>query len=130
MSKEKVLENNNTELTDEEIAEWLGKEEDTFIDPRFNTAKKARALIGFWYEFSNALARTKEGYHLAQRWEDENLQKKYIEEGKPLIKKIKTVEEELKEILPQLEKTSFLHPNEVAGLPSWMISLLGFEVNT
>lgn len=126
----KVLESNNN-LSPSEIVEFLEEgevEESEFLDPRIHVVKKVKALLMFWQDLYTAVSQVREGYQLAKKFGDEEMKKRNIEQGGPLIKRLKIVEEELKEHLPFLKNVGFLQQNEAVSLPKWMHKLLGLDI--
>ena len=119
------------EVSDKEIEQYLSGElfeAEEYDDGRVPLVKRVRALLQFWHELSTSLAKAQEGYGLAKKWDDEQLKKKFLEEGGPLVKKMKILESELKGVLPSLAKVQFLRDDEMRLLPKWMLKLLEVQI--
>lgn len=134
-SREKIMveaektKNNNGQLTNQEIEQWFGTiENEDYVNNKITLAKRAKSLFIFWNEFSMTANRIKEGYRLAKKWGDDGLSQKYIEEGKPIVQKLISIEDDLKEILPQLKNITFLQENELFLMPKWMLDLLDIKI--
>ena len=118
------------ELTKEEVVEFLDDsdlsnqtEELNFVD----LIKKTKILISFWADINTSLIRTREGYKLSTKWKDDKLQEKFIEEGKPLIMKLRTIEEDVFPLLDEIKKNGldrFFSKEEIDLLPKSMKSRL------
>lgn len=119
-------------MSNEDIRAWLTRtsevKKEEYIDERVPLVRKASALLDFWKEFSMVLERSRTGYLLAQKWKDEALMKKCLEEAKPQVERITVIEEELKLLLPQLKNVDFLSQDELRLLPIWMLELLEAKV--
>src|SRR3989344_9561038 len=112
-------------LLDEDVEKYFGDTNiETYNDEKIQLVKKAKILLEFWSSLSLAITRSKEGYHLSKKWGDDELKKRYIEEGRPLIKKIIILEDDLKQILPNLKGVNFLTPSEINILPKWVLKIL------
>ena len=61
-------------------------------------------------------------------WEDEDLKTQYMEQGRPLIKKEKILNEVIKEILTELKDVAFLSQQELIQLPKWMLKTLNVRI--
>lgn len=119
------------ELSDEEIEKQLDIDkfpEDEYIDSRISAVKRTTALLRFWKEISAQLDSVREGYSLAKAWKDDELKKRYLAEGGPLIKKQQIVKDRLEVILPVLKGVAFLPPGELELLPTWALKLLGVDI--
>mgnify|MGYP001567242765 CR=1 FL=1 len=117
------------EISDGDVISRFGDiVKDEYIDPRINMVKRARSLLSFWRVIDNSLMDAREGFHLAEKWGDEELRKQHLTNGRTMIKRIKVVEDELKIILPQVKNIRFLPDNEIASLPKWMLVLLDVSI--
>ena len=115
------------ELTNEEIAKWLEEDDDFGTEDEINEAiaiQESITLLRFWSQINNDVKSTKIAYRLAKQWEDENLIKNHLEQGKQLISRIKVVEDELKVALPKTRGNQFLTPDDRKQLPKWMLKLV------
>lgn len=122
-------EKNDILVSDDEVLQRFGditKEE--YIDPRLLDVKRTRSLLGFWHQIDSSLTDSREGFHLAEKWGDEGLRKQHLDNGRILIKRIKTIEGELRSLLPTIKNVRFLPDNEIGLLPKWMLSLLEIKV--
>lgn len=123
---ENVVDKKTAELSDQEVTDFFGDNlEEEYIDATILKVRKARALIMYWHGLSSDVSSVKEGYHLAKKWDDEDLKKQYIEQGRPMVKKLNILEGELKEALPELKGKVFLRDDELELLPKWMLKLIG-----
>ena len=117
------------EISDGDVISRFGDiVKDEYIDQRINMVKRARSLLSFWRVIDNSLMDAREGFHLAEKWGDEELRKQHLTNGRTMIKRIKVVEDELKIILPQVKNIRFLPDNEIASLPKWMLVLLDVSI--
>ena len=126
--------NVNGDMSDDELDSFLSaaEEEDEFktefVDDRMETTIRARSLIMYWHQLHQQVAQIKEGYSLAKMWEDEDLKTQYMEQGRPLIKKEKILNEVIKEILTELKDVAFLSQQELIQLPKWMLKTLNVRI--
>ena len=112
-----------------ELSNWFGEpSKDEFINQKIPIIREVRSLLAFWNDLATTISQVKTGYSLAKKWEDKNLENRYLEEGKPLIKKMIILEDEIRKLLPELKGISFLRNEEIATLPNWMLEILGITV--
>ena len=102
--------------------------EELFADNTLLQIREARALIRMWHDMSNQLVEVKTGFRMAKKWDDQELKDRYLEAGKPLIKKIDILENSLKEALEPLKNIPFLEEQEIRILPSWVHKILGVNL--
>ena len=78
-----MSENGHRKVENNEVEAFFGQvEQDSSPNNQLNLVNKARILLLFWQELNFSIQRSKEGYRLAVKWNDEELKKKYIEEAK------------------------------------------------
>ena len=117
------------ELSVEDIEKHFGTLiNDKYIDERIEISNKVKALLNFWHENNFGVNKAKEGYLLAKSWKDDNLVKRYIDEGKPFLQRRLSIEEKLKEILPKVKGVRFLHDSELVLLPIWMLEAMEIKI--
>ena len=124
----------NNSVSDEELDSLLSASDEDdefkteFVDERMEVVTSARSLIMYWHQLHQQVAQIKEGYSLAKMWEDEDLKTQYMEQGRPLIKKEKILNEDIKEILTELKDVAFLSQQELIQLPKWMLKTLNVRI--
>jgi len=125
-------ENGNIEIKEvstEEIEKYFGIiQENQYLDERIEFVNQTNALLNFWHENNNGFHKAKEGYLLAKAWKDEDLAKKYINDGKPFLQRRLTIEEKLKIILPKVKGIRFLRDADLVMLPIWMLELMEIKI--
>lgn len=128
---ETAMEEKEVELSDKELEKWFadGANDEEYINSKIGLVKRIKILLMFWHQLSTEVARAKEGYSLAKKWKDEDLKKKYMEEGRPVVKKMIVLEDELKTVLPEMKNISFLPQEELIVLPKWMLKLMGIKID-
>jgi len=102
--------------------------EDLYVDPTLLQIREARALIRMWHDMSSQLIEVKTGYRMAKKWDDDELKTRYLDAGKPLIKKVDILEQSLKDALKPLKDTPFLEEQELRLLPKWVHKTLGIRI--
>jgi len=128
--------NSNSEETSTEDLEALllsSDEEDEFknefIDERLETVTRARSLIMYWHQLHQQISQIREGYSLAKLWEDDELKSQHMEQGRPLVKKEKILNEVIRDVLGELKNVPFLTQQELIQLPKWMLKLLNVRLD-
>ena len=117
------------DISDEEVKSRFGEiEKEEYLDPRFGDVRRTRALLLFWNSTNNDLVSAREGFHLAEKWKDDNLAKQNLDSGRILLKRINVIEEELRLLLPTIKSIRFLTDSELLFLPLWMSKLLEIKV--
>ena len=66
---------------------------------------------------------------MAKKWDDQELKDRYLEAGKPIIKKVDILENSLKDSLKPLKGVPFLEEQELRLLPKWVHTALGQTVS-
>ena len=125
---DKTKEELEIEQENKDVEDFFGEnplEDSEYEDDTLLTVKRAKAIMMFWQQADSEVIQIKEGYNLAKGVGDDALKDVFITQGKPLVKKLKFLEEELKDILPRLKGITFLIPAEIAVLPKWQQKLLG-----
>ena len=113
------------ELTNAQVEEYFGDVEiGEYENENLVKVFRAKTLLSVWREHDTAIASLKERYQLAVKFEDDKMKNSILDQGKPLIKRIKIVEDELKVLLPQLKNEQFLLPEEKAIFPKWINNLV------
>ena len=143
MTNEKIIEgevkevvNDNGAMSNEELDSLLsdsGEEEEfktEFIDERMQVVTRARSLIMYWQQLHQQISQIREGYSLAKLWEDEELKTQHMEQGKPLLKKEKILNEVVRDVLTELKDIPFLTQAEMVQLPKWMLKILNVRIDT
>ena len=143
MTNEKIIEgeakevvNDNGAMSNEELDSLLsdsGEEDEfktEFIDERMQVVTRARSLIMYWQQLHQQISQIREGYSLAKLWEDEELKTQYMEQGKPLLKKEKILNEVVRDVLTELKDVPFLTQTEMVQLPKWMLKVLNVRIDT
>ena len=143
MTNEKIIEeevkevvNDNGVMSDEELDSLLsdsGEEDEfktEFIDERMQVVTRARSLIMYWQQLHQQISQIREGYSLAKLWEDEELKTQHMEQGKPLLKKEKILNEVVRDVLTELRDIPFLTQTEMVQLPKWMLKVLNVRIDT
>jgi len=142
MTSEKIIEgeakevvNDNGVMSDEELDSLLsdsGEEDEfktEFIDARMQVVTRARSLIMYWQQLHQQISQIREGYSLAKLWEDEELKTQHMEQGKPLLKKEKILNEVVRDVLTELKDVPFLTQSEMVQLPKWMLKTLNVRID-
>jgi len=142
MTSEKIIEgeakevvNDNGVMSDEELDSLLsdsGEEDEfktEFIDKRMQVVTRARSLIMYWQQLHQQISQIREGYSLAKLWEDEELKTQHMEQGKPLLKKEKILNEVVRDVLTELKDVPFLTQSEMVQLPKWMLKTLNVRID-
>jgi len=143
MTNEKIIEeevkevvNDNGVMSNEELDSLLsdsGEEDEfktEFIDDRMQVVTRARSLIIYWQQLHQQISQIREGYSLAKLWEDEELKTQYMEQGRPLLKKEKILNEVVRDVLTELRDIPFLTQTEMMQLPKWMLKVLNVRIDT
>ena len=143
MTNEKIIEgeakevvNDNGAMSNEELDSLLsdsGEEDEfktEFIDERMQVVTRARSLIMYWQQLHQQISQIREGYSLAKLWEDEELKTQHMEQGKPLLKKEKILNEVVRDVLTELRDVPFLTQSEMVQLPKWMLKVLNVRIDT
>jgi len=143
MTSEKIIEgeakevvNDNGAMSNEELDSLLsdsGEEDEfktEFIDERMQVVTRARSLIMYWQQLHQQISQIREGYSLAKLWEDEELKTQHMEQGKPLLKKEKILNEVVRDVLTELKDIPFLTQSEMVQLPKWMLKVLNVRIDT
>jgi len=143
MTNEKIIEeevkevvNDNGVMSNEELDSLLsdsGEEDEfktEFIDDRMQVVTRARSLIMYWQQLHQQISQIREGYSLAKLWEDEELKTQYMEQGRPLLKKEKILNEVVRDVLTELRDIPFLTQTEMMQLPKWMLKVLNVRIDT
>ena len=143
MTSENIIEgevkevvSDNGSVSDEELDSLLsdsGEEDEfktEFIDERMQVVTRARSLIMYWQQLHQQISQVREGYKLAKMWEDEELKTQYMEQGRPLIKKEKILNNVVKDVLGELKDVPFLSQSELVQLPKWMLRTLNVNVDS
>ena len=141
MTSEKIIEgeakevvNDNGAMSNEELDSLLsdsGEEDEfktEFIDERMQVVTRARSLIMYWQQLHQQISQIREGYSLAKLWEDEELKTQHMEQGKPLLKKEKILNEVVRDVLTELKDVPFLTQSEMVQLPKWMLKTLNVRI--
>tara|TARA_R110000824_G_scaffold118075_1_gene270218 strand:+ start:516 stop:1025 length:510 start_codon:yes stop_codon:yes gene_type:complete len=100
-----------------------------FVDERLEVVTRARSLIMYWHQLHQQLSQVREGYSLAKLWEDDELKGQYMEQGRPLIKKEKILNEVIRDVLGELKNVPFLSQPELLQLPKWMLKTLNVRLD-
>ena len=100
-----------------------------FVDERLEVVTRARSLIVYWHQLHQQLSQVREGYSLAKLWEDDELKGQYMEQGRPLIKKEKILNEVIRDVLGELKNVPFLSQQELLQLPKWMLKTLNVRLD-
>ena len=100
-----------------------------FVDERLETVTRARSLIMYWHQLHQQLSQVREGYSLAKLWEDDELKGQHMEQGRPLIKKEKILNEVIRDVLGELKNVPFLSQPELLQLPKWMLKTLNVRLD-
>ena len=142
MTNEKIIEgeakevvNDNGAMSNEELDSLLsdsGEEDEfktEFIDERMQVVTRARSLIMYWQQLHQQISQIREGYSLAKLWEDEELKTQHMEQGKPLLKKEKILNEVVRDVLTELRDVPFLTQSEMVQLPKWMLKTLNVRID-
>ena len=142
MTSEKIIEgeakevvNDNGAMSNEELDSLLsdsGEEDEfktEFIDKRMQVVTRARSLIMYWQQLHQQISQIREGYSLAKLWEDEELKTQHMEQGKPLLKKEKILNEVVRDVLTELKDVPFLTQSEMVQLPKWMLKTLNVRID-
>ena len=142
MTNEKIIEeevkevvNDNGVMSNEELDSLLsdsGEEDEfktEFIDERMQVVTRARSLIMYWQQLHQQISQIREGYSLAKLWEDEELKTQHMEQGKPLLKKEKILNEVVRDVLTELKDVPFLTQSEMVQLPKWMLKTLNVRID-
>ena len=142
MTNEKIIEgeakevvNDNGAMSNEELDSLLsdsGEEDEfktEFIDERMQVVTRARSLIMYWQQLHQQISQIREGYSLAKLWEDEELKTQHMEQGKPLLKKEKILNEVVRDVLTELKDVPFLTQSEMVQLPKWMLKTLNVRID-
>tara|TARA_Y100000310_G_scaffold138037_2_gene136950 strand:- start:1443 stop:1901 length:459 start_codon:yes stop_codon:yes gene_type:complete len=117
------------DLTDEDVTNWFGDDlEEDYIDNTLLDIRRGRSLLMFWHQLNTELSNIREGYILAKKWDDEELKQRYIEQGKPQIKRMKILEGEVKENLEKLRDKRVFTQQELILLPKWMLKILDVKI--
>ena len=143
MTNEKIIEgeakeviNDNGAMSNEELDSLLsdsGEEDEfktEFIDERMQVVTRARSLIMYWQQLHQQISQIREGYSLAKLWEDEELKTQHMEQGRPLLKKEKILNEVVRDVLTELKDIPFLTQSEMVQLPKWMLKVLNVRIDT
>jgi len=143
MTNEKIIEgeakevvNDNGAMSNEELDSLLsdsGEEDEfktEFIDERMQVVTRARSLIMYWQQLHQQISQIREGYSLAKLWEDEELKTQHMEQGRPLLKKEKILNEVVRDVLTELRDIPFLTQTEMVQLPKWMLKVLNVRIDT
>jgi hypothetical protein len=143
MTSEKIIEgeakevvNDNGAMSNEELDSLLsdsGEEDEfktEFIDERMQVVTRARSLIMYWQQLHQQISQIREGYSLAKLWEDEELKTQHMEQGRPLLKKEKILNEVVRDVLTELKDIPFLTQTEMVQLPKWMLKILNVRIDT
>ena len=128
------VKNNGEETSDEDLESLLlSSDEDEFknefVDERLEVVTRARSLIVYWHQLHQQLSQVREGYSLAKLWEDDELKGQYMEQGRPLIKKEKILNEVIRDVLGELKNVPFLSQQELLQLPKWMLKTLNVRLD-
>ena len=124
----------NGSVSDEELDSLLSSEEEDdefkteFLDERMQVVTRARSLIMYWQQLHQQVSQVKEGYNLAKLWDDEELKGTYMEQGRPLVKKEKILNEVVRDVLAELKDVPFLSRQELLQLPKWMLKTLNVRI--
>ena len=142
MTSENIIEgevkevvSDNGSVSDEELDSLLsdsGEEDEfktEFIDDRMQVVTRARSLIIYWQQLHQQISQIREGYSLAKLWEDEELKTQYMEQGRPLLKKEKILNEVVRDVLTELKDIPFLTQSEMVQLPKWMLKTLNVRID-
>lgn len=142
MTSEKIIDAevtevvNSGEVTDEELESLLSSEGEgddefktEFVDERMTVITRARSLIIYWHQLHQQISQIKEGYSLAKMWDDAELKNQYMEQGRPLIKKEKILNDVVKDVLGELKDVPFLTQAELMQLPKWMLKILNVRID-
>ena len=100
-----------------------------FVDERLETVTRARSLIMYWHQLHQQISQVREGYSLAKLWEDDELKSQHMEQGRPLVKKEKILNEVIRDVLGELKNVPFLTQQELIQLPKWMLKLLNVRLD-
>jgi len=129
-----VVTSENNSISDEELDSLLSSSDEDdefkieFVDERMEVVTRARSLIMYWHQLHQQVSQIREGYNLAKLWDDEELKTQYMDQGRPLIKKEKVLNEVIKEILEELQDVPFLSQQELIQLPKWMLKTLNVRI--
>ena len=102
--------------------------EELYVDNTLLQIREARALIRMWNDMNTQLVEIKTGFRMAKKWDDQELKDRYLDAGKPLIKKVDILENSLREALEPLKNVPFLEEQEIRILPRWVHKILGISI--
>ena len=102
--------------------------EELYVDNTLLQIREARALIRMWHDMNTQLVEIKTGFRMAKKWDDQELKDRYLDAGKPLIKKVDILENSLREALEPLKNVPFLEEQEIRILPRWVHKILGISI--
>ena len=127
------VKSDSEETSDEDLESLLlSSDEDEFknefVDERLEVVTRARSLIMYWHQLHQQLSQVREGYSLAKLWEDDDLKGQHMEQGRPLIKKEKILNEVIRDVLGELKNVPFLTQQELLQLPKWMLKTLNVRL--
>lgn len=140
MTSEKIIDAEETkvvdngEVTDDELDALLSDTDSDdefkteFVDERMTTVTRARSLIMYWHQLHQEISQVREGYALAKMWDDDELKTRHMEQGRPLIKKEKILNEVVRDVLTELKNVPFLSQSELVQLPKWMLKTLNVRL--
>ena len=128
------VKSDSEETSDEDLESLLlSSDEDEFknefVDERLELVTRARSLIMYWHQLHQQLSQVREGYSLAKLWEDDDLKGQHMEQGRPLIKKEKILNEVIRDVLGELKNVPFLTQQELLQLPKWMLKTLNVRLD-
>jgi hypothetical protein len=128
------VKSDSEETSDEDLESLLlSSDEDEFknefVDERLEVVTRARSLIMYWHQLHQQLSQVREGYSLAKLWEDDELKGQHMEQGRPLIKKEKILNEVIRDVLGELKNVPFLTQQELIQLPKWMLKTLNVRLD-
>ena len=128
------VKSNSEETSTEDLeALLLSSDEDEFktefVDERLETVTRARSLIMYWHQLHQQISQVREGYSLAKLWEDDELKSQHMEQGRPLVKKEKILNEVIRDVLGDLKSVPFLTQQELLQLPKWMLKTLNVRLD-
>ena len=102
--------------------------EELYVDNTLLQIREARALIRMWHDMNTQLVEIKTGFRMAKKWDDQELKDRYLDAGKPLIKKVDILENSLREALEPLKNVPFLEEQEIRILSRWVHKILGISI--
>ena len=102
--------------------------EELYVDNTLLQIREARALIRMWHDMNTQLVEIKTGFRMAKKWDDQELKDRYLDAGKPLIKKVDILENSLREALEPLKNVPFLEEQEIRILQRWVHKILGISI--